>query len=77
MHLSSDSITNGQPIPATFAAGNAEGFAPNRNPQLAWHDVPAGTRSFALLCIDPDVGGGGGGGGGPPPPPRGGAAEKN
>ncbi|MEN5203375.1 YbhB/YbcL family Raf kinase inhibitor-like protein [Stenotrophomonas sp. TWI700] len=55
MHLSSDSITNGQPIPATFAAGNAEGFAPNRNPQLAWHDVPAGTRSFALLCIDPDV----------------------
>ena len=55
MHLSSDSITNGQPIPATFAAGTAEGFAPNRNPQLAWHDVPAGTRSFALLCIDPDV----------------------
>ncbi|MGX9190067.1 YbhB/YbcL family Raf kinase inhibitor-like protein [Stenotrophomonas sp. Ker107b] len=55
MQLSSDSITNGQPIAATFAAGNAEGFAPNRNPQLAWHDVPAGTRSFALLCIDPDV----------------------
>jgi len=55
MHLSSDSITNGQPIAATFAAGDAEGFAPNRNPQLAWHDVPAGTRSFALLCIDPDV----------------------
>ncbi|MGE8262924.1 MAG: YbhB/YbcL family Raf kinase inhibitor-like protein, partial [Stenotrophomonas sp.] len=48
MHLSSDSITNGQPIAATFAAGDAEGFAPNRNPQLAWHDVPAGTRSFAL-----------------------------
>jgi len=55
MQLSSESITNGQPIAATFAAGNAEGFAPNRNPQLAWHDVPAGTRSFALLCIDPDV----------------------
>ena len=55
MHLSSDSITNGQPIAATFAAGDAEGFAPNRNPQLAWHDVPAGTRSFALLCLDPDV----------------------
>ena len=53
MHLSSDSITNGQPIAATFAAGDAEGFAPNRNPQLAWHDVPAGTRSFALLCIEP------------------------
>jgi Raf kinase inhibitor-like YbhB/YbcL family protein len=27
----------------------------NRNPHLAWSDVPAGTRSFALLCWDPDV----------------------
>lgn len=55
MRLSSHSIENGKPIPAEFAAGTPEGFAPNRNPQLAWHDVPAGTRSFALLCIDPDV----------------------
>lgn len=27
----------------------------NRNPHLAWSEIPAGTRSFALLCIDPDV----------------------
>jgi Raf kinase inhibitor-like YbhB/YbcL family protein len=27
----------------------------NRNPDFAWRDVPAGTRSFALLCHDPDV----------------------
>jgi Raf kinase inhibitor-like YbhB/YbcL family protein len=27
----------------------------NRNPHLAWSDVPAGTRSQALLCWDPDV----------------------
>ncbi|WP_434031924.1 YbhB/YbcL family Raf kinase inhibitor-like protein [[Pseudomonas] boreopolis] len=55
MRLTSQSIENGKPIPAEFAAGTPEGFAPNRNPHLAWSEVPAGTRSFALLCIDPDV----------------------
>ncbi len=55
MRLTSTSFHNGQPMPAEFAAGDTAGFAPNRNPQLAWSEVPAGTRSFALLCIDPDV----------------------
>ncbi len=27
----------------------------NRNPHLAWSDVPAGTKSFAIVCHDPDV----------------------
>ena len=27
----------------------------NLNPELSWSGAPAGTRSFALLCIDPDV----------------------
>jgi Raf kinase inhibitor-like YbhB/YbcL family protein len=30
-------------------------FAGNRNPHLAWGDVPPGTRSFVLICVDPDV----------------------
>lgn len=55
MRLRSDSIQPGQPIAATYAMGQADGFAGNRNPHLAWDAVPAGTASFALLCIDPDV----------------------
>lgn len=30
-------------------------FAGNRNPHLAWSGAPEGTRSFALLCWDPEV----------------------
>lgn len=59
MRIHSDSFTHGQRLAPEFAAGQAQGdgvgFAANRNPHLAWDDVPAGTRSFALLCIDPDV----------------------
>ncbi|QNP41931.1 YbhB/YbcL family Raf kinase inhibitor-like protein [Lysobacter solisilvae (ex Woo and Kim 2020)] len=59
MQIHSDSFEHRQRIPAEFAAGqptaDGYGFAPNRNPHLAWRDVPAGTQSFALLCIDPDV----------------------
>lgn len=55
MRIRSDSFDNGQPIPAEFAMGQADGFAPNRNPHLAWDAVPEGTRSFALLCIDADA----------------------
>jgi Raf kinase inhibitor-like YbhB/YbcL family protein len=55
MKLDSQSFSNGQPIPAEFAAGQPSGVAGNRNPQLSWHDVPEGTRSFALLCVDPDA----------------------
>ncbi|MEF9421082.1 YbhB/YbcL family Raf kinase inhibitor-like protein [Xanthomonas citri] len=55
MRLTSNSIENGKPIAVEFAAGTPEGFAPNRNPHLAWSETPAGTQSFALLCLDPDV----------------------
>lgn len=59
MQLRSDSFQHRHRLPAEFAAGQPRGdgfgFAPNRNPHLAWSEVPDGTRSFALLCIDPDV----------------------
>ncbi len=60
MQLTSNSFNEGQPIPPEFAYGRLDAQAPmalsdNRNPHLAWSDVPAGTRSFVLLCVDPDV----------------------
>ena len=60
MKLASPSFPDGGAIPAEFAfcAADAKTHATlsqNRNPQLAWSEVPMGTRSFALLCHDPDV----------------------
>ena len=55
MHIASDSFPLRGRIPAQFAMGTPDGFGGNRNPQLQWEDVPAGTRSLALLCIDADT----------------------
>jgi Raf kinase inhibitor-like YbhB/YbcL family protein len=60
MKLSSNSIADGQPIPGSFAfcVPAEEGhvsLGSNRNPHLAWSDLPAGTQSLALVCHDPDV----------------------
>ena len=55
MRIHSESFEHRQPIPAEFALGAPGGFGGNRNPHLAWDDAPAGTRSFALLCIDTDA----------------------
>jgi len=47
-------------IPAEFAFGAMDPVAhvtlsSNRSPDFAWRALPAGTRSLALLCHDPDV----------------------
>ncbi len=60
MKLWSESWTNGDRIPARYAAGRIQpdggvGFSDNLNPHLAWSDLPAGTRSLALICHDFDV----------------------
>jgi Raf kinase inhibitor-like YbhB/YbcL family protein len=60
MKLWSDSWANGERIPERYAAGKLdtpEGvtFADNVSPHLAWSDLPAGTKSLALICHDFDV----------------------
>lgn len=61
MRLTSQSFAPGSPIPAEFAfgrrgdAGEPCVLSANRNPHLAWDEVPAATQSFALICVDPDV----------------------
>ena len=60
MKLTSQSFTDGGAIPGEFAfcIPATEGhvcLGRNLNPHLAWTAPPAGTRSFALICHDPDV----------------------
>lgn len=55
-----DAWTDGSPIPGAFALCVPAADAPvtmstNRNPAIRWSGAPAGTRSFALICHDPDV----------------------
>ena len=55
MRVRSDSFGHAEPIDAEFALGAPGGFGGNRNPHVAWDDVPRGTRSFVLMCIDTDA----------------------
>lgn len=60
MKLATTAFPDGGPIPAEFAFGKPNAMShvalsSNRNPDFAWTDAPALTRSFALLCVDPDV----------------------
>ena len=58
MRLTIPSFENGAPIPAEFAfgkPGEPVALSDNRNPEIRWSDLPAGTRSLVLICHDPDV----------------------
>jgi Raf kinase inhibitor-like YbhB/YbcL family protein len=50
VQLSSSAFQNGEDIPRRFTCDGE-----NRSPPLTWRDAPSGTRSFALLCDDPDA----------------------
>ena len=60
MKLTSSSFDDGGVIPAEYAfcapdARTHATLSKNQNPHLAWMEVPVGTRSFAIVCHDPDV----------------------
>jgi len=60
MHIRSSSFVPYQLLDTRYAFGQHHPqdhfqLAGNVNPHLAWDDVPAGTRSLVLLCVDEDV----------------------
>ncbi len=60
MKLWSDSFQDGAVIPGEFAFAvsdpkNHVALSSNKNPHLAWSDLPPGTKSLVLVVHDPDV----------------------
>ena len=50
MHLSAPAFSSNAAIPTPFTCQGAD-----RSPPLAWTDVPAGTKSLAIIVDDPDA----------------------
>lgn len=60
MKLTSNSFADGQRIPGDYSFCVADPahhvcLGKNMNPHLAWSDAPPETRSFVMICHDPDV----------------------
>jgi Raf kinase inhibitor-like YbhB/YbcL family protein len=60
MKFWSDSFLDGGYIPAEYALGAIDPathvtLSGNKNPHLAWSDLPSGTKSLVVICHDPDV----------------------
>src|SRR5262245_38397377 len=50
MKVTSSAFQEGQPLPAKYTCDGE-----NISPPLKWADAPAGTKSFTLICDDPDA----------------------
>ena len=60
MKVWSDSFKSGEPMPARCAFGKPNPqlrveLSDNKNPHLAWSDLPAGSKSLVVICHDSDV----------------------
>ena len=58
MKLTSDSFRDGDYLPRDHVLSADYGFGcsgGNKSPHLLWQDGPAGTKSFAVTCFDPDA----------------------
>ena len=56
--VTSTSFSDGDYLSADHVLAKQNGFGcagQNVSPQLSWSDPPAGTRSFAITCYDPDA----------------------
>ena len=50
LQITSTAFRNGETIPKQHT-----GDGKNTSPPLQWSELPAGTKSFALICEDPDA----------------------
>ena len=50
MHLTSSAFRDGETIPRQFTGDGSD-----RSPPLAWSGAPDNTKSFTLICDDPDA----------------------
>ena len=60
MKLIVEGIENNRPVPEKFAFGIQDPkehvrLGENLNPGIRWEDLPEGTKSLVLICVDTDV----------------------